>query len=131
MTGLNRRVQARTAQGAAALGIEQQGMDYDSYVDEGGGIDEQAELDALRVARDMGLAGGAVATPVRERGAHKRPGLCACFMRAQGKNENDVEAFNCYSCGEPPNDHADLGPAPHVEEDEPEEVGGPVEAGDV
>jgi hypothetical protein len=57
----------------------------------------------------------------RKRGAHKRAGLCACFMRAQGKNENDIEAFNCYSCGEPPNDHADLGPAPHVEEDEPEE----------
>ena len=54
----------------------------------------------------------------RRRGAHASPGVCVQFMRAEGKNENDMEGFNCYCCGEPPGDHADLGPAPLVPEEE-------------
>ena len=52
------------------------------------------------------------------RGAHKTPGVCACFVRVFTKNENDLSAMNCASCGKPATEHADLGPAPALPETE-------------
>ena len=50
------------------------------------------------------------------RGAHKTAGVCDGFIRIHTKNENDTSGFNCYKCGKPFGEHADLGPAPPEED---------------